>query len=282
MVESVDTWLVCQQFVRLSSCPLVARLRELDGLGGRSLKTDLWGLNPHYRYQFLLINIFMEEKRKFWHFGRNSICLGVYYFPIIQIGIEFSESVTIRIGAFVNFYIAFDFWRISSWIHKLKMHHRALEASIGFTHGLSLSFNLMSDTMGWKKGDWKGHCAVTDRLKGKMDVSKKIIEEMDILIPMPEKSYEAHAVLADWTWKYPRWFSQTIRRCEIEIPGGIPCAGKGENSWDCGDDATFGSTSGKVSSIAEAVGNLIGRILNDRVRYGGWKDWHFIRDGNSK
>src|SRR3990167_5778242 len=43
------------------------------------------------------------------------------------------------------------------------------------------------------------------------------------------------------------------------LVGGSPCqdfsiAGKGENSWDCGDDATFWITTGPVKSIPEAVG----------------------------
>jgi hypothetical protein len=127
--------------------------------------------------------------------------------------------------------------------------------------------------MSWKKGDWKWYINFRDKFKGRYKVTQKIIEERDILIPMPEKSYNAHAVLADWTWKYQRWFPMTIRRCEIEIPDGIPHEGKGENSWDCGVDRTYGVTTGKVKDIPEAVGNIVESSLRTRIKNGGWGDW---------
>jgi len=93
---------------------------------------------------------------------------------------------------------------------------------------------------------------------------------------MPEKNYPAHAILADWTWTYPRWFSKTIRRCEIKIPGGLPHEGKGENSYDCGQDATF-SIATKAKTIPEGVGQLVGSVLKDRVKYGGWGDYNWTK-----
>lgn len=155
------------------------------------------------------------------------------------------------------------------------MNDRKLEWNIWFRDGWSMSLNLFSDTMGWKRGDWKWYINFGDKIKGKYEVSKKVIIERDILIPMPERPYQAHAVLADWTWTYKHWFPMTIRRCEINIPEGLPHEGKGENSWDCGKDATFGITTGKVKNIEEAVGNLVGSVLHDRVKHGGWEDYNW-------
>lgn len=56
------------------------------------------------------------------------------------------------------------------------------------------------------------------------------------------------------------------RYIKLEVPGGIPVEGKGENSWDCGMDGIFG-TSGKT--VAEAVGNCARSVLRYRERYGG-------------
>lgn len=112
---------------------------------------------------------------------------------------------------------------------------------------------------------------------GKSTYSETVLEERDILVPMPEKAYQAHAKLTEVTWSYPRWFKTTIKRVSIDIPEGIPHEGKGENSWDCGRDATYGMTC-QAKSIALGVGQLVGSVLHDRVRYGGYSDWDWKKD----
>jgi hypothetical protein len=51
----------------------------------------------------------------------------------------------------------------------------------------------------------------------------------------------------------------------------VPFPGKGENSWDCGEDATHGYY-GPAASIEDAVGNLVTSTLKRRRKYGG-RDW---------
>jgi len=221
----------------------------------------------------------MKEFRKFKYFGRNSIGLEISYLPMAQIGLKLGEEhVTLSLGFLIQFYFTADFRKISSLIYKYKLINRDLNFNVWFSEGVSISISLFSDWTSGKKGDWKWYWNLSDKLKGRYKVSKEIVKEIDILIPMPEKAYQAHAVLADWTWKYPRWFPKTVRRCEIEIPEGLPHAGKGENSWDCGDDATYSMTTGRVRNIPEAVGKLVGSVLNDRVRHGGWEDWEWTRE----
>lgn len=219
----------------------------------------------------------MIRKFFYWNKSRDYISFELGYLPMCQIGIDFGEDITFSIGCFIQFYISLSIFKLYSWFYKHKITNRALSFDFWFNNGFPISLNLMSDTMCWKNGDWKWCCDISRKLKGKFTVSKKIIETNFVLIPMPEKTYKGHAVLADWTWHYPRWFSKTIRRCEIGVPGGIPHPGKGENSWDCGDDATFRLTTGKVRSIAEAVGKLVGMVLESRVKYGGWEDWNWKR-----
>lgn len=38
----------------------------------------------------------------------------------------------------------------------------------------------------------------------------------------------------------PRRFDTISREVEVTVPTGLPFQGKGENSWDCGDDAIYG------------------------------------------
>lgn len=114
-----------------------------------------------------------------------------------------------------------------------------------------------------------------DFLFGKSECVRTVLDERDILVPMPEKAYEAHAKLMLYQWKRPRWFTKEFKRVEIDVPEGLPMEGKGENSWDCGKDATFGITTGQCNTIAEGVGILVGSVLKDRIKYGGWGDWNW-------
>jgi hypothetical protein len=68
-------------------------------------------------------------------------------------------------------------------------------------------------------------------------------------VPMPEGNY-----FATWTEKrYVKRYTGRLGRLrdrvagprqhslvDLDIPGGIPHEGKGENSWDCGMDGLFG------------------------------------------
>jgi hypothetical protein len=62
-----------------------------------------------------------------------------------------------------------------------------------------------------------------------------------------------------------------MRRANLDIERGVPTPGKGENSWDCGQDATYGLTC-PASTVEEALASLRASVMRDRERYGG-KDW---------
>lgn len=152
------------------------------------------------------------------------------------------------------------------------------DRELGFSfHGGALWWDLWVDPMGGypcPQGKWRDSCFhFDDFFLGKSKCTREVLEERDVLVPMPEKAYPAHAKLMRYTWTRPRWFSKSIKRVEIDIPDGIPHEGKGENSWDCGHDATFSMTTGECNSIPEGVGKLVGSCLKDRVKYGGWGDW---------
>ncbi len=131
-----------------------------------------------------------------------------------------------------------------------------------------------STTPKWRQGNFNP----ADFVLGRRSCTNSLIEARDVLVPMPERAYSAKAELREWVWRRPRWpFAMRVKRVSIELPEGIPFPGKGENSWDCGDDATFGITTGPCSSIAEGVGVLVGSVLKDRVRHGGWDSWTWKR-----
>lgn len=86
-------------------------------------------------------------------------------------------------------------------------------------------------------------------------------------IPMPEGNYAGRVRKETRVWKRPRWPWIRQRRVEwwVDMIEGVPHAGKGENSYDCGDDAVMG-TGG--STRAEAIANVTRAALRNRERYG--------------
>jgi hypothetical protein len=96
-------------------------------------------------------------------------------------------------------------------------------------------------------------------------------EPQPVTIPMPEGNYPGTMVREERTWKRKRspWIAQRRTDYWVEIPDGIPTPGKGENSYDCCDDAIFG-TGG--SSPAVAIANVTKAALRQREKYGS-KNW---------
>lgn len=54
----------------------------------------------------------------------------------------------------------------------------------------------------------------------------------------------------------------------------IPVPGKGENSWDCGEDATY-AFSCMADSVEDGIASLVRSILVRRRKYGG-RNWRHI------
>lgn len=101
------------------------------------------------------------------------------------------------------------------------------------------------------------------------------IEDSGVVsIPLPEGNYVG-------TWRKERLVTRhrrfpgtlidalrgTPHRIDywLDIEGGIPHNGKGENSWDCGMDGLFGCGG---RTLEDAVANAVKHTLRDRERYG--------------
>lgn len=91
---------------------------------------------------------------------------------------------------------------------------------------------------------------------------------------LPEGEYDLAMDFYTSYWHRPRSpFIRSIDRVEVTPSEPVPKPGKGENSWDIDDDATFSSTmpvNGRsVEQIAE---DFKADMIKDRERYGG-KNW---------
>ena len=100
-------------------------------------------------------------------------------------------------------------------------------------------------------------------------IAEETRREQSISVLLPEKVYTGELRLYRISHKRPRWPTTThINRYSIDMDEPIPIPGKGESSWDCGEDAIY-SISGVASSADRAIISLLDSVNTSRVRYGG-------------
>ena len=147
---------------------------------------------------------------------------------------------------------------------------RELSFSIGRE---CVRWNIWTSTMEWSSSTpwWRnGSFYFIDFLLGRHKHSESQVEHREVLVPMPERAYKGTAVLHLGKWKRPRWpFSKQMLRATVEMNEGeqIPVMGKGENSWDCGEDAIYSQTS-PAKTIEEGVAHMVESALRSRRKYG--------------
>lgn len=126
------------------------------------------------------------------------------------------------------------------------------------------------DCKGWK--GWHKGFFVSNLIFGRTKHEQKVLSVHEAVVPMPEGNYPATVKIVEDSWKWSRWPWPKVRLAsEIEVKGGVPFPGKGENSWDCGEDAII-STGSSTPTVAGAVGAMVSSVLRNRERYGG-KNW---------
>ena len=127
------------------------------------------------------------------------------------------------------------------------------------------------------RGDpWYRDMTLTTRMiLGNQTTTTETVEMGLTNVPMPEGNYAASWEKKRRTWRYKRWPGRLIDIVRgprvrdyvtLDIAGGIPFEGKGENSWDCGMDGLFGCGG---RTVEDAVGHAVSSVLRSRERYGG-------------
>ncbi len=146
-----------------------------------------------------------------------------------------------------------------------------------FIHDWTIHWKTWANPHSWSSTTpkWKdGWFNIADFVLGKEIYSSDPITTEEVTIPIAERNYHATAKLENCTWKRSRWpWPKHLRRVDITMHDGneIPVPGKGENEWDCGEDATYSMIT-TADSISEGINNLISDVLKTRNKYGG-KDW---------
>jgi hypothetical protein len=120
----------------------------------------------------------------------------------------------------------------------------------------------------WRQPVWP----VVDWLLGKARYSSRELSTHMAPYALPEGEYPVKITLTECTWKRARWPKpRVVRRAEIKVldqQRPIPVPGKGENGWDCGDDALYSLTT-TAATVDEALVKLHASVMRDRERYGG-------------
>ena len=111
-----------------------------------------------------------------------------------------------------------------------------------------------------------------DFFLGRSKYKERKLESEPITVHMPEGTYKGTATRFVSEWKRPRWlFTRRMVRTKVEMEDPIPFPGKGESSWDCGEDALHSQTS-PADTIPKAIASVIKSVLTSRRKYGG-KNW---------
>lgn len=194
---------------------------------------------------------------------------------------EDESAISVSVNAILfSFYLTFEHWKLEKWLSnatKRKDEQYGNGRSIGFHWTEDTLFvSIWEDPMEWRAVDplWM-HFTIcpADIVFGRRKYAHKPLDHEKRTLTMPEGGYPVEIELAEDSWKRPRWpWARKILRANIECAGGVPVPGKGENSWDQGQDAIYSLTC-EAKSFQDALSKLHASVMNSRERHGGrnWK-----------
>lgn len=207
-----------------------------------------------------------KETGRFWiHSGRN--CLS---FEFIRPRFRFSIYVDgEKLGfCFLGLFIGIEVWEL---VKRLPTFDSSF---YWFEDGFWLQlfgdrWESRSDAQWWRK---MHHFNVVDFIFGKAVHSEKDIATYAVKIPLDGKQFPATIRMYESIWKRPRAKTRRTKCADIKIDDPPKFPGKGENSWDLGDDAIYGMHT-KADNVADAIGQYVKAVLHNRFRRGSRKGW---------
>lgn len=169
----------------------------------------------------------------------------------------------------------------AKWVKRLpgvrwvKGDYNSGERTIGVAiHDAAIWWHLWINRDGMRRmDDWRDNCfRPVDFLLGKPKHNRSEGQRSETFLAMPEGMYKATVVLFTSTWKRPRWpWGMSVERASIEIEGGVPVPGAGDNDWDLDDDAICSGTYA-APTVEDALSAVRASAMRQRQRHGG-DDW---------
>jgi len=213
------------------------------------------------------LNVFAWKFHCEWHLWSRACHLS------LDFGGNWSDDDMLFGFAFppISFYFGFEApW--GGWVKKL-FPSEPRSCGVSINHW-GLRIDPWTNPLEWKGADpwWrKGKTFdFKDIVLGRTNyTTEEIKPQQRIEVELDGRKYLGTAKFERSTWKRPRWFPLVRESTWITMDQshGLPHAGKGENSWDCGDDAICGWGVEGIN-VPKAIGSGIERVLERRKRYG--------------
>lgn len=206
-----------------------------------------------------------ETGRAWIHCGRNCLTLE-FSRPSFRFSVYVDEE---KIGfCFLGFYFGIEVWELVKRLPKFE------SAFYWFEDGFWLQlfgdrWESRSDAQWWRK---MHHFNVIDFAFGKAVHSEKDLATYAVKIPLDGKQFPATIRMYESVWKRPRAKVKRVKCADIKIENPPTFPGKGENSWDLGDDAIYGMYC-RAESVADAIAQYVKAVLHNRFRRGNRKGW---------
>lgn len=215
--------------------------------------------------------------------GPFEICWQLFQAPSFHLGVGIADyDCALSAALCLIVFSLFVNWRNHKveWWLKEKTKRRGQKYGDGreiklYWYQWGLWWTLWGDPMESRSKDsWfvrMHHWNFPDILFGSSEYCSRTIREERVIVPMPEAGYPALVKINEDTWKRPRWpFPRVMIRAELIPDTPIPFPGKGENAWDCGEDAMF-SHYGPHDTSLKAVVAAVESVMESRLRHGaGW------------
>jgi hypothetical protein len=161
---------------------------------------------------------------------------------------------------------------------------RVLEVSRLDDSEWTIVWSIAHPDMSWHSTTpkWRhGSLCFADALLGKVESIEETRSGHGVKVPLPEGVYWWDISLIRTVHTRKRWPLPRVTYTYVAKPRDgehIPFPGKGENSWDCGADALYGS-SGPARTVDEAITDIVGSVLSYRQRYGGNRSLGYVEGG---
>lgn len=133
--------------------------------------------------------------------------------------------------------------------------------------------NIWKDALSTSRGDWHFSFDWKKFLFGDLKYSAEKLEDVDSWLEMPEGRYRVIGEIERAKWERKRFVRPVTRIiADVKYEPPVPIPGKGENSWDCGDDAIMGGGVEIKTTLAAGLEQKRQQFLATRERHGG-RDW---------
>lgn len=201
-----------------------------------------------------------------WRFGAD-----------IKVGGGDNRTIQFHLGLlFFSVWLTFDgFWNWKGRLERLLYDGRETGISI---HDWTLRVNIWAKEMEWSRR-WREvgiqwHWTPADFFLGRWKNSSELVEKKLRHVYMPEAAYRIEIEIRDdyWRRRYFPFLKKIMRRAHVECLDPIPHPGKGTTSYNCGEDATYGSTF-PCKTVDEAVAHMFTTSMKSRERYGNGERW---------